>query len=157
MKLDVKDIELVIYDFDGVMTDNSAIVFQDGSEAVVVNRSDGLGVSRLKKMGVEQMILSTETNPVVQARAAKLGIVAVHACEDKEKKVREIAEEKSVSLEKIMYVGNDVNDLDAMKMVGYPVAPADACPEVLEVARYVTKAVGGRGVVREIAFAIQKN
>jgi YrbI family 3-deoxy-D-manno-octulosonate 8-phosphate phosphatase len=154
MKVDKKDVGLVIYDFDGVMTDNTAVVFQDGMEAVVVNRSDGLGVSRLKKMGVEQMILSTETNPVVQARAAKLGIVAVHACEDKGRKVREIAKEKSVSLDKIMYVGNDVNDLEAMKIVGLAIAPADACPEVLEVARYVTKAVGGRGVVREIAYSI---
>ncbi len=148
------EIDLILYDFDGVMTNNTAFVLEDGTEGVVVNRSDGLGVSRLRKMGIEQIILSTEENPVVQKRAEKLKIRAIHACKNKQEAVRELAKEKGVDLKKVMYVGNDVNDLEAMKIVGIPIAPADAWPEVLEIASFVTKAAGGAGVIREIAFSV---
>lgn len=79
----ISDIDLTVYDFDGVMTDNLVIVFHDGTEAVIVNRADGLGVERLRALGIPQLVLSTETNPVVKARAKKLGLDVITSCKDK--------------------------------------------------------------------------
>ena len=149
-----KNIDLIVYDFDGVMTNNRAIVMQDGTEAVIVNRADGLSVDYIRKKNIPQMILSTESNPVVKARAKKLKIDVVQNCGDKREALRKVCEEKGYDLSKVVFVGNDLNDLEAMKIVGYPVAPADAHPFVLEIATLVTKAKGGEGVVRELADKI---
>ena len=128
MQINKNDINLIVYDFDGVMTDNRVIVSQDGTEAVTVNRADGLGVDYLRNEGIPQMILSTESNPVVQARAEKLGIEVVRNCRDKKRTLIREAEENGYDLSKVIFVGNDLNDLEAMKIVGYPVAPADSHP-----------------------------
>jgi 3-deoxy-D-manno-octulosonate 8-phosphate phosphatase (KDO 8-P phosphatase) len=147
----VEAVKLVVYDFDGVMTDNSVVVDQDGHEFVSANRSDGLGVGMIRKLGLEQLILSTETNPVVKARADKLGLEAIHGVGDKASTLLALSSNKGVSLVEILYVGNDINDSDAMALAGFKVAPADAHPSILAFADYVTKARGGRGVVRELA------
>ncbi len=144
-------VKLVIYDFDGVMTDNRVFVNQDGGESVAANRSDGLGIGMIRKLGVEQCILSTETNPVVSARAKKLGIEAMQSVSDKGAAIIELAASKGVSLTDVLYVGNDVNDSDAMGLAGFKVAPADAHPAILALADYVTEAPGGFGVIRELA------
>jgi len=154
---EIGSIDLIVYDFDGVMTDNRAIVLQDGTEAVIVNRADGLGVDFLRNQGIPQMILSTESNPVVQARANKLKLDVVHNCSDKKEALLKIAEENGHDLSKVIFVGNDLNDLEAMKIVGYPIAPADAHPEIIAIARFITKAKGGEGVVRELAEVILQN
>ena len=145
---------LIVYDFDGVMTDNRVIVSQDGTEAVIVNRADGLGVDYLRKEGIPQMILSTESNPVVNARAKKLRIDLIQNCGDKKETLSKVCKEKGYDLAKVIFVGNDLNDLEAMKIVGYPVAPADAHPRTLDISVLVTKAKGGKGVVRELADII---
>lgn len=150
----IKDTQLIVYDFDGVMTDNSVIIFQDGTEAVVVNRADGLSVNRLRALGIPQLILSTETNPVVKVRAAKLGIEAIISCKDKKFALKNYCEQKGYDLNKTMYVGNDLNDLEVMKMVGFPIAPADAHPKIKAVAKLITMAKGGEGVIREISDVI---
>ena len=147
----VNQIILIIFDFDGVMTDNRVLVFEDGREAVFCNRADGQGISLLRRDGLKMLILSTETNAVVTARAAKLGIDVVQSCSDKRAAVVEIMQQHRVTPDQVMFVGNDVNDLDAMKSVGWPVAPSDAHASVLAIARHVTKARGGEGVVREVA------
>ena len=149
-----KDIDLIVYDFDGVMTDNRAIVFQDGTEAVIVNRGDGLGVERIRKSGIPQLILSTETNPVVKARAEKLRLEVITCCEDKRIALRNYCVQNGFDLEKVLYIGNDINDLEVMRIVGYPIAPADAHPGITKIACLVTKAKGGEGVAREIADLI---
>jgi len=149
-----KEIDLIVYDFDGVMTDNRVIVFQDGTEAVVVNRADGLGVDRLRAGGIPQLILSTETNPIVKARAAKLGIEVIASCNDKKHALMNYCEQNDYDLQKVLYVGNDLNDLEVMKIVGFPVAPADAHPEINSLAKLITKAKGGEGVVRELSDII---
>lgn len=146
-----KDLDLVVYDFDGVMTDNAVLVGQSGEEAVRVTRADGLGVSMIRKMGIPQIILSTETNPVVSARAGKLGLEAITGVGDKRAVLREHLRQRGIACDRTLFVGNDLNDLDAMRMVGYPIAPADAHPLVLESACLVTRAKGGQGVVRELA------
>lgn len=150
-----KDIDLIVYDFDGVMTDNRVIVFQDGTEAVIVNRADGLGVDHIRLFGIPQLILSTETNPVVKARANKLGLEVIASCEDKRIALKNYCVQNGFDLGKVLYIGNDINDLEVMKIVGYPVAPADAHPDITEIACIVTKAKGGEGVARELADLIR--
>jgi N-acylneuraminate cytidylyltransferase len=149
--------ELIVYDFDGVMTDNRAILMEDGNEGVWVNRSDGWGVQQLKKAGYLQVILSTEKNPVVTARAKKLQIEVIQGSSDKAKCLKNYCQKKHIKLNKVLFVGNDINDLGAMKIVGFSVAPANAHPEVLQIASFVTRAKGGDGVLREISESVLKN
>lgn len=144
-------IRLAVYDFDGVMTDNRVFVSQEGVETVAANRSDGLGIGMIRRLGIEQCILSTETNPVVRARAAKIGIEAIHGVRDKGSALIELASAKGVSLSEVLFVGNDVNDSDAMGYAGFSAAPADGHPAILALAQYVTEAEGGKGVIRELA------
>ena len=151
MNLAPSNIDLIVYDFDGVMTDNCVLVFQDGTEAVFANRADGWGIGQLRKAGFRQIILSTETNPVVSTRAKKLQIEVLQGKDDKARDLSDYCQYQGIDLAKVLYVGNDVNDLDVMRIVGYPVAPADAHPKVLAIAKHVTQARGGEGVIKEIS------
>jgi YrbI family 3-deoxy-D-manno-octulosonate 8-phosphate phosphatase len=144
-----RDVSLVCYDFDGVMTDNRVLVDQDGREAVWVNRSDGMAVAAMRRIGVPQVIMSTETNPVVAARGAKLRIPVLQGLDDKAAALADYAGRNGFDLATTVFIGNDVNDLEAMRLVGLPVAPADAHPTIRELAVFVTLARGGEGVVRE--------
>ncbi len=148
-------IDLIVYDFDGVMTDNRVIVFQDGSEAIMANRSDGLGVERIRSLGIPQMILSTETNPVVKARGTKLKLEVISGCRNKKETLSSYCHENNYDLKQVVYIGNDLNDLEAMKIVGFPIAPADAHPDILKIACMVTTARGGEGVVKELSEHIK--
>lgn len=142
-------IELVIFDFDGVFTDNRVLVLEDGREAVFCNRSDGLGIERARTAGLQMMVLSKEKNPVVGARCRKLKLDYIQGCDDKESCLRQIAAERGLALSQIAYLGNDVNDLPCLKLVGLPAAVADAYPEILPHCRLVTQKPGGHGAVRE--------
>ena len=144
------ELELLVYDFDGVMTDNRALIFRDGSEAVFVNRSDGLAVKRLRDLGVPQVIISTETDQVVSTRAEKLQLPVHQGIGNKLQCLREVMVTYSAHPEKTLYIGNDTNDIEAMRFVAWPIAPADAHHDVLEVARVITQARGGEGVIREV-------
>lgn len=145
------DIDLIVYDFDGVMTDNTVLVHENGLESVVCNRGDGWGIDMIRKQGIEQVILSTEENPVVLARANKLKLECIHKSKDKAEGLRQLADSRAIHFNKVLYVGNDMNDFDAMQLCGYKVAPADSHPNILTLADHVTKAAGGRGVIRELA------
>jgi N-acylneuraminate cytidylyltransferase len=151
MNLSPSAIDLIVYDFDGVMTDNRVLTLPDGTEAVFANRADGWGIGQLRKAGFRQIILSTETNSVVSARAKKLQIEVLQGRDDKARDLSNYCQSQGIDLANVLYVGNDVNDLDVMRLVGYPVAPADAHPKVLAIARHVTKARGGEGVIKEIS------
>lgn len=144
-------IELLVLDFDGVMTDNRVLVDQDGREAVWVHRGDGWGIARLQEAGVRVMVLSTETNPVVGARCQKLKIPYVQGCEDKLAALQRIAREANLTPAAIAYVGNDVNDLACLQWVGAPIVVADAVNQVRNVGKRITKKPGGHGAVREVA------
>ncbi|MDX2375231.1 acylneuraminate cytidylyltransferase [Microbacterium sp. LRZ72] len=148
---DVIDADAVVTDFDGVHTDDTALVDADGNESVRVSRSDGMGVSLLRSAGVPVLVLSTETNPVVGTRARKLRADVRQAVDDKAAALREWAEARGIPLARIAYVGNDVNDLGCLELVGWPVAVPDAHPLVLAAARAVLTRGGGRGAVRELA------
>ena len=148
------DIDLLVTDFDGVLTDNRVIVADDGHEAVVCNRADGIGRDLLRAAGLPLLILSTETNPVVTVRGAKLQIEVVQGCGDKGAALRGLLRDRGIDPARVMYVGNDVNDLGALGAVGWPVVPADAHPDVVGHARHVTAATGGAGVLRELASTL---
>jgi YrbI family 3-deoxy-D-manno-octulosonate 8-phosphate phosphatase len=143
-------IRLVAFDFDGVFTDNMVYVFQDGTEAVRCFRSDGIGLHKLSRLGVETVIISTEANPVVSARAQKLKIRCIQNCQDKRAALEDIAHEKKISLQEVAFVGNDVNDLACLECVALPIVVQDAYPEVVRTALYQTRRPGGQGAVREI-------
>ncbi|MFF1878233.1 cytidylyltransferase domain-containing protein [Leifsonia sp. NPDC058230] len=145
------DVDAVVTDFDGVHTDDRASVHTDGTETVVVNRRDGMGVRLLREAGVPVLILSTETNPVVAARAAKLRVEVLHGVDDKATALREWAAASGIPLDRVAYLGNDINDLGALGIVGWPLAVADAHPLVIGAARRVLDRRGGDGAVRELA------
>ena len=152
----IRRIRLVAFDFDGVFTDNMVYVLQDGTEAVRCNRSDGIGLQKLKKMGIETVIISTEANPVVSARAQKLKIRCYQNCEDKLQKLKSVAHELGISLEEIAFVGNDVNDQVCLKHVGLPIVVKDAHPDVVPIALYQTERMGGYGAVREVCDLLER-
>ena len=149
-KIDLKNIKIIVYDFDGVMTDNRVYLSEDGKETVVCNRTDGLAVGKIKELGLKQFILSMETNPVVRHRALKLGLDLLQGVNNKEIVLKDFCQTKGIALSEVMFVGNDLNDIGAMRLVGYPVAPSDANPRVKEIAKYVLAKKGGEGVVMEV-------
>lgn len=131
------------------MTDNRVILREDGLESVVVNRSDGLAVGIIKEMGIRQMILSKEKNKVVEARARKLDIPVFQGIDNKKDALLRYCLSENINLQSVAYIGNDLNDLEAMTVVGFPACPSDACEEIKKISRVVFKAAGGAGVVRE--------
>ena len=147
-------VRLVAFDFDGVFTDNSVYVSQDGVEAVRCWRSDGIGLSRLSSTGVQLFIISTEASPVVTARAQKLKLPCKQSVEDKAAAILIICKELGIAPENTMFVGNDINDIPAFNVVGLPVAVADAYPETFPHILYRTTKPGGHGAVREICDLI---
>lgn len=144
------DVDALVTDFDGVHTDDHAWVDEDGHETVRVHRGDGWGMARLRERGVPVLVLSTERNPVVRARAAKLGVDVRHGVDDKVAALEQWLDARGLDRARVAYVGNDVNDLAAMARVGWPVAVADAHPDVRAAARLVLTRRGGDGAVREI-------
>jgi YrbI family 3-deoxy-D-manno-octulosonate 8-phosphate phosphatase len=151
-------IELIICDFDGVITDNRVWVDQDGRETVAAYRSDSMRVKELRARGIEVMILSSERNPVVAARAKKMGVEAIHdvGLHEKGRVMREVLEQKNVKAENVIYIGNDVNDLPCFEVAGWSVAVADAYPEVIHAADFVLSKPGGHGALRELCDLILK-
>ena len=146
----IRAVRLVAFDFDGVFTDNMVYVFEDGREAVRCSRADGLGLSRLKELNVHTLIISTETNPVVSARAQKLRVRCVQGCSDKRSALDEALKELALTSQQAAFVGNDVNDLACLTYVGLPIVVADAHPDVVPHALYRTTHPGGHGAVREV-------
>lgn len=145
------DIDAVVLDFDGTQTDDRAYLAADGSEQVAVHRGDGLGVAAMRRAGLGVLILSTETNPVVGARARKLGVEYLQGVEAKGPALAGWCRDNGIDPERVLYLGNDVNDLPCFSQVGWPVAVASAHAPVRAAARAVTTVPGGHGAVREIA------
>ena len=147
---------LIVYDFDGVMTDNRAFVDENGNEGVFVHRGDGYGVRMIKDgLNIPQIILSTEDNPVVRRRAEKLKIPVIHGVGDEKSEVlRKYCAENGFSLNNVMYVGNDLNDFEAMLLCGYKICPIDAEPEIVFICNHVINVKGGYGVIRMLYHTI---
>ena len=145
------DVDAVVTDFDGVHTDDRVLISEDGTEYVTVNRSDGMGVAQLVRAGIPVLILSTERNRVVAARARKLGVEVLHGLDDKESALVQWAADAGIPLARIAYLGNDVNDLGCLEQVGWPVATPGAHPLVHAAARTILTRSGGDGAVRELS------
>ena len=146
-------IKLLVLDFDGVISNNLVWTDQDGREMVAASRSDSIRFKELREVGVETIILSSETNPVVTARAKKMGVEAVQGLglQAKGQALMRLLEERNIDAAHVVYVGNDVNDLPCFELVGWSVAVADAYPEVLRAADFVLSKPGGGGAVRELS------
>ena len=149
-KIILKGIKLIVYDFDGVLTDNRVILNEDGKESIVVNRSDGLAINMVKSIGIRQLILTTEKNKVVKARAQKLDIPFMQGIQNKKEALIIYCKQNKIPLEKVLYIGNDINDLEVMKIVGFPVCPSDAYKQIKEISSIILNVAGGAGVVREL-------
>ncbi len=143
-------VRLVAFDFDGVWSNNQVLVMQDGTEGVLCNRSDGLGLGMLRAAGMAMVVLSKEENPVVAARCRKLQIPCRQGLDDKLTVLAGIAADREITLAEVAYVGNDVNDVPCMRAVGVPIAVADAYPEAIAAAALLTGRRGGDGAVREV-------
>jgi len=150
-------ISLIIYDFDVVMTNNCVMIDQFGHESAIVNRSDGLAVSEIKKLKIKQIIISTEINEVVERRAEKLGIQCIHGVKNKRNIVEQYLLEHNIDRNSVLYIGNDINDIEAMNYVGFPISPKDAHSSIRNISKYVTESKGGEGVIREVLDYLIEN
>ena len=146
-----EDIGAIIFDFDGVQTDDFFWLDENGRESVRLSRSDGQGFKLLRENGKRVLILSTERNAVVSMRAAKLGVEVIHGVESKGQALQKWASQNQVSLQRIMYVGNELNDFEAMTIVGFPVSVKDAHPKIKSISKKHLRSRGGHKVVREVA------
>ena len=153
------DIRLLVLDFDGVISNNLVWTDQDGREMVAASRSDSIHIKALSEVGVETIILSSETNPVVAARAKKMGVEAIQGLGLQAKGVvlKRLMDERGIDPSQVVHVGNDINDLPVFEIVGWAVAVADAYPEVLRAADYTLSKPGGGGAVRELCDLILKS
>ena len=147
-------VQFLALDFDGVFTDNLVYTTETGEESVSCWRSDGLGLSMVKKLGIPIWVISTEKNPVVSARCQKLGINCIQGCEDKFSAFKKLLNKFNVDFEHTAFVGNDINDALCLKKVGLPIIVADSHKDIYSLAKYKTVKVGGRGAVREVCDLI---
>lgn len=151
---DLTRIRFVVFDFDGVFTDNRVWTNERGEESVAAWRGDAHGLRRLEEVGVGHLILSTEVNEAVGARARKIRATCIQGVADKPPVLREEIARRGLTLEETAYLGNDVNDAGCLEIVGLPVVPADAWPEVVPLAQLVLTRPGGYGCVRELCDAV---
>ncbi|MQA90407.1 MAG: HAD hydrolase family protein [Gemmatimonas sp.] len=147
---DLSGFRILVLDFDGVLTDNRVQVLENGTEAVTCSRADGLGLAALRAAGFPVFVLSTETNGVVSARCEKLGIRCERDLDDKPSALRRVVAEEGVTMEQVIFVGNDRNDLGCLELAGLAVVPSGAHPEAVRSADWILSRAGGLGAVREL-------
>lgn len=155
-EIGINEIDALIFDFDGVLTNNLVHLDQNGKEWVSCSRGDGLAFDVLRKLNKPAYILSTEKNPVVSARAKKLKITALQGIENKVNGIKELAAKESFDLARILYVGNDLNDYRVMQLCGYTACPSDSHETIKDIATFVLDTEGGKGIVRELLEDILK-
>ena len=148
--ININDIKVFVFDFDGVLTNNMVYLDQNGKESVSCSRGDGLAFDALRKLKKTAYILSTEKNTVVRARAQKLQISVLQGAENKVAGIQEIVKKENCKLENILYVGNDLNDYRVMGICGFTACPADSHKKIKQISSIVLKTNGGCGVVREL-------
>ncbi len=148
--------KIIFTDFDGCLTDDRVWLNQEGEEFVAANRKDGLAVKRLKNLGIQVVIASTETNKVVLARGNKMGVDVLQGLADKAEAIEQYLEQKNLSWNDIWYIGNDVNDLGAIERSNLSICPADAVKKVRKSVDVVLKTKGGYGILSEIATLLEQ-
>tara|TARA_Y200000002_G_scaffold95724_1_gene77368 strand:- start:16233 stop:16745 length:513 start_codon:yes stop_codon:yes gene_type:complete len=155
-KVDIKNIDVIFIDFDGVLTNNKVIVNENGSESVVCSRSDGLAFKVLNLIKIPTYIFSSEKNRVVEARAKKIKVPVIQNINDKKKEILNFSKEKKFDLNKTIYIGNDLNDLEAMNLCFYKICPSDSHKLIKKISDFVLKSKGGEGVIRELVEDVLK-
>ena len=148
--------KILFTDFDGCLTDDRVWLNQEGEEFVVVNRKDGLAAIRLKSLGIQVVIASTETNKVVLARGNKMGVDVLQGLADKAEAIEQYLKQKNLSWNDVWYIGNDVNDLGAIERANLSICPADAVKKVRKSVDVVLKTKGGYGILSEIASILEQ-
>jgi len=148
--MDVNSIKLIVLDFDGVLTSNKVFINEHGEEFVECSRADGLAFDTLRMLQMNIIILSTEANKVVSSRADKLKVKAIQGVGNKKDVLSDIMRDQDLNKNEVVFVGNDVNDIDAMHLCGLTFCPSDAHALVKQKAKKVLKSIGGNGVMREI-------
>lgn len=152
----LKNIQLIFFDFDGVLTNNTVSIDEDGIESVTCNRSDGLAFNAINKLNLRCFVLSTEKNKVVSARCKKLNTKCIQGVDNKLLEIKKISKELNIDKEGIMYIGNDINDLEAIQYVGHSACPSDSHDLVKLNCKYILKKNGGEGIARELIERILK-
>jgi 3-deoxy-D-manno-octulosonate 8-phosphate phosphatase (KDO 8-P phosphatase) len=153
-----KGVKLLILDVDGVLTDGSIILDNEGNEYKSFHVRDGHGIKMLIHAGIHVAIITGRHSKVVERRAHELGITEVfQKCHDKRVAYRKLIEQYSLKDSEVAYIGDDIVDAPIMAMAGLPVAVSDATEDTKEYALIVTKSRGGRGAVREITDFILKS
>ena len=151
----LKRVRLFATDVDGVLTDAGMYYSESGDELKKFNTRDGMGIKLLQRAGLITALITMEETKLVTRRAEKLAIPEVHqGARDKLAVLRSLAARHGLTLQEVAYIGDDVNDLEALKAVGFSAAPADAMPPVLKVVDYVCRKSGGDGAVREVVDLI---
>ena len=151
----MKHLKAIVLDVDGVLTDGGVWWGPNGEEWKRFSFTDIMGVSRARKAGLIVALISGEDSPLVDRFAGKLGITDVEkGCQDKATALRAFAERRGLALSEVAFMGDDVNDVGAMEIAGHSAAPANAVPEALKQAAFVSQRSGGNGAVRELIEAI---
>lgn len=155
-----KDVHTIVFDFDGVFTNNKVFVDQNGVESVCCDRGDGLGLDLLRafmkanRWYPNTFILSKEINSVVSVRAEKLQLDCAQSISNKSDYLANYLDENNLSAEGLIYLGNDLNDLAAMQIAGFSIAPRDAHVIILNQADLVFSERGGNGFIRAFIEAL---
>lgn len=147
--------KILFTDFDGCLTDDRVWLNQDGEEFVAANRKDGLAVKKLKNLGIQVIIASTETNKVVLARGNKMGVDVLQGLSDKAKSIEQYIKKMNLSWDDVWYIGNDVNDIQAIKKAKVSICPSDAVKAVKKEVDIKLKTRGGYGVLSELASLLE--
>lgn len=153
----IRKVKLLVCDVDGVLTDGRIVYDSGGRELRFFDVQDGLAVRLLRTAGIKTVLVSFKASHAIKYRAKDMAVEEFYAgVFPKQKLLPGLLKTHRVDKDEICYVGDDLVDLGMMKIVGFPVAVANACPEVKAVARYVTRKPGGRGAVREVVELILK-
>jgi YrbI family 3-deoxy-D-manno-octulosonate 8-phosphate phosphatase len=153
----LNNIRLFATDVDGVLTDAGMYYSESGDEWKKFNTRDGMGIKLLQKAGLITAIVTQERTKLVARRGEKLAIPEVHqGVMDKLSLVREMASRHGLTLEQVAYIGDDINDLETLKAVGFSATPADGMPEIMAEVDYVCHKKGGEGAVREVVELLLK-
>lgn len=150
-KVKLEEIELFVFDYDGVFTDGIVLLMEDGSNVRSANTRDGYAVQLAVKQGLKVALLTGNKEKAVEARMRLLGVEEVYlGCHDKLQSLEDLCTKLNIDLDKTLYMGDDMPDYPAMKKVGLPVCPKDACTDILEISSYVSPVEGGKGCVRDV-------
>ncbi|MBR5822479.1 MAG: HAD hydrolase family protein [Alistipes sp.] len=156
-KEDIARVEAIVLDVDGVMTDGGIIPTPDGDFIRRYNAKDGYAIASAIREGLKVCIISGGRGRMLENRLQMLGVTRYYLnCMDKVTAIREFTADYNIDLEDVIYMGDDIPDLECMRLVGVPVCPADAAMEVVEASRYISEFNGGHGAVRDIIEQVMR-